>query len=162
VTIYYFDADAQVKYFINEMGSSWSRRIVDELDVDGQPAHAISTLEISRVEVTSAISIIHRLGRIGKRIKEHALLGYGDFVNNRVRLLAIDATVVAEASELTTRHPLKALDALHLAAALRLNRELADDQLAVTLVSSDHQLLTAAQAEGLLVENPVDQDEEAT
>jgi hypothetical protein len=32
--------------------------------------------------------------------------------------------------------------------------------MALTLVSGDYQLLTAAEAEGLLTENPVDHDEE--
>jgi predicted nucleic acid-binding protein len=159
LTIYYFDADAQVKYLINELGSSWIRQVADELDADSQPAHDVATLEISRVEVSAAISIIHRMGRIGKRIREQALLSYGDFANTRIRLLAVDATMISEASGLATKYPLKALDALHIAAAIRLNRELAEEQLSLTLVSSDHQLLTAAEAEGLLTENPVDYDE---
>jgi hypothetical protein len=37
MSIYYFDADAQVKYFINEPGSLWVRQLADEVDVDGDP-----------------------------------------------------------------------------------------------------------------------------
>jgi len=37
VTLYYFDADAQVKYFVNESGSAWIRRQIDET-VDYSPS----------------------------------------------------------------------------------------------------------------------------
>lgn len=159
MTIYYFDADVQVKYLIDEPGSAWIRRLADERDADGQPLHVIATLEISLVEVSAAIAVIQRVGRIGKRLREQAFQSYLNFVTSRLQLLTVDAALVAEASAFAQKYPLKALDALHLAAAVRLNHELAAGQLTLMLVTSDHQILMAAKAEGLLTENPVDHSE---
>jgi len=157
--IYYFDADAQVKYFINEPGSAWVRRLVDEVDADGRPLHDLSTLEVSLVEVSAALALIQRWGRIGKRLRDRAFRDYLNFANIRLRMLTVDATLVSEASTLPQTHPLKALDALHLAAAVRLSRELAARQLTLTFVSSDQHLLTAARSEGLQTVNPHDHSE---
>lgn len=157
--MYYFDADVQVKYFINEPGSAWVRHLTDERDAEGQPLHIVATLEISLVEVSAAIAIIQRVGRIGKQLREQVYENYLNFVAHRLQLLTVDAALVAEASSFAQKYPLKALDALHLAAAVRLNHELATGQLTLTLVTSDHQILTAAKAESLLTEDPVDHSE---
>jgi len=156
VTLYYFDADAQVKYFVNETGSAWIRRQVDETDANNRFLHGIATVEISQVEVSAALSILQRLNRIGRQLRDRAFRDYLNLANRRFRLLVVDATLVSEASALPQKYPLKALDALHLAAATRLYRELAARQLTLTCVSSDRQLLAAARAEGLLAENPHD------
>ncbi len=160
MSIYYFDADAQVKYFINEPGSLWVRQLADEVDVDGDPLRALFTIEISQVEVSAALSILRRSGRFGNRLHNRAFGNYLTFAQDRLELIAVDANIIAEASAFAKTHPLKALDAIHLAAAIQLNRELTAKQMALTLVSGDYQLLTAAEAEGLLTENPVDHDEE--
>lgn len=49
MTIYYFDADAQVKYFVNEAGSVWVRQLADKVDAKSQPLHDIATAEVSQV-----------------------------------------------------------------------------------------------------------------
>jgi len=60
------------------------------------------------------------------------------------------------ATELTQQYPLKAYDAVQLAVALRYRQVLARYKLALTFVSGDGQLLAAAEAEGLAVDNPFD------
>ena len=156
MTLYYFDADAQVKYFVNESGSAWIRQQIDETDANGQYLHSVATVEISQIEVSAALAILQRLGRIGRQLRDRAFRDYLNLANRRFRLLVVDATLVSEASALPQKYPLKALDALHLAVAIRLYRELAARQLTLTFVSSDRQLLAAAQAEGMPTENPHD------
>lgn len=156
MTLYYFDADAQVKFFVTEPGSAWIRRQADAIAADGRFLHTIATAEISQIEVSAALSILQRLGRIGKRLRDRAFRDYLNFVNDRFQRLTVDAILISDASVLPQKYPLKALDALHLAAAMRLYRELAPRQLTLTFVSSDRQLLAAARAEGLLAENPHD------
>jgi predicted nucleic acid-binding protein len=69
-------------------------------------------------------------------------------------------TVLSEdfymATELTQQHPLKAYDAVQLAVALHYRQVLARYKLALTFVSGDTQLLAAAAAEELAVDNPFD------
>jgi hypothetical protein len=55
------------------------------------------------------------------------------------------------------RHPLRGYDAVHLACALRLNRALVAQHLPpLVFVCADNDLLSAAAAEGLAIENPND------
>jgi hypothetical protein len=65
VSVYYFDANVQVKYHLPEPGSTWVRRIVDEADAAGNIVNTLFTAEISLVEVAAAISVVHRIGRTG-------------------------------------------------------------------------------------------------
>ena len=59
------------------------------------------------------------------------------------------------ARRLATQHPLRAYDAVQLATAWLLNRDLLDDsQAPLTFVCADDRLVAIAQAEGLLTETP--------
>jgi len=62
--------------------------------------------------------------------------------------------VIYAAALLCTRHPLKAYDAVQLAAGLALRRTLAEQDIPLVFVSGDEALITAARAEGLTVDNP--------
>lgn len=73
----------------------------------------------------------------------------------RYQVLPITSQRVDEAIELTAHHRLRGYDAVHLACALHLNRELLANELPpLTLVAADDDLLKAAQDEGLETENP--------
>jgi len=62
---------------------------------------------------------------------------------------------LAEARRFAETHGLRSLDAIQLSVAAHLNREQITAGLpTVTLVSADIELLDAARAEGLLIENP--------
>jgi predicted nucleic acid-binding protein len=59
------------------------------------------------------------------------------------------------AGELVGRYPLRAYDAVQLASALRAQADLSQAaSLTLTFLAADEHLLAAAQAEGLLTENP--------
>ena len=67
---------------------------------------------------------------------------------------AVDG-IIDEATRLLERYPLRAYDAVHLAAAVVANRHLLADGLApLTFLSADDRLNDAASAEGLAVDNP--------
>jgi predicted nucleic acid-binding protein len=70
-------------------------------------------------------------------------------------LVSVNRTVVDEAIELTARNRLRGYDAVHLASALHLNRALIGRDLSpIAFVSADDDLLRAAAAEGLFIDNP--------
>ncbi len=63
--------------------------------------------------------------------------------------------VVDEAIDLTAKHRLRSYDAVHLACALTINRALVAYSLPpLVFVSSDSDLLKAAEAEGLATDDP--------
>lgn len=69
--------------------------------------------------------------------------------------LHITGEVIDRAADLARHHKLRGADAVHLATALDLWRVLTDINEPLVLVTSDEELLEAARAVGLLVENPV-------
>ena len=134
---FYFDADAQVKHYLAERGSKWVKALLDVTNDNGEPLHEFYAVDISQEEAFE----LH--------ITESA--------ETFQRLIA-DAAIQSEATYLTQKYPLKAIDAIHVATALQLNRSLSEYDLSLTLVSSDHQVLTAAKAEKLSTENPNDHE----
>ncbi len=77
-----------------------------------------------------------------------------DIASGRYDILRTLAEDFFDAVLLTRRHPLKAGDAIQLAVALRLRRILSPHQHRLTFVTSDRILRAAAEAEGLIIEDP--------
>ncbi len=157
MTHYYFDASALVKYYIREPGTAWVRELTDAL-LPGSIArrHIIFMADVSAAETAAAFAILHRVGRIGKRLWEESFDRLMADIGSRFVLLRTWHEDFFTAAYLTRRHPLKAYDAIQLAVALRQQRALMAYHLAVCFVSGDGRLLEAARAEGLPVENPFD------
>jgi len=87
----------------------------------------------------------------------------GDFRNhfdNQYILLSITDKLVRQAMSLPEKHKLRAYDALQLAAALTISSLSVQQGIAATgipplvVVASDQDLLSAAQTEGLVTEDP--------
>ena len=154
---FYFDTSALVKYYVLEPGSTWIRSIVDATDVQsGQPVHSISIADITIAETTAAFGVLHRTGRIRRRVWSAAFdLFMADVAQHWLVVDTVRRDFVV-AADLTRNHTLRADDAVQLAVALRTRTVLAALQLAVTFVSGDGTLLTAAQREGLATDNPFD------
>lgn len=103
--------------------------------------------EIARVEFSSAIRRRIREGSL-ERAAGHRILG--DFAKDLEDWfrVPVDTAVLDRAAVLVERHPLRSLDAIHLASAL-LAAEGAPERL--RFGSSDGDLAAAAEAEGLEV-----------
>jgi len=157
MAFYYFDASALVKYYILEPGSSWVRELINTTDEqDGQPVHMIFMADVSAAEVAAAFAVLHRTGRIRRRVWDGVFDRFMDDVNWRYQLVRAGRDDFFAAATLTRSHPLKAYDAVQLAVALRHSRALATHRLTLTFVSGDDTLLAAAQTEGLPTDNPFD------
>jgi predicted nucleic acid-binding protein len=89
MSVYYFDANVQVKYYLPEPDSTWVRQVVDEVDPAGNTVNTLFTAEISLVEVAAAFSIVHRVGRIGHRLRDAAFDKYMKGVTTRYQLIPI-------------------------------------------------------------------------
>ena len=157
MAFYCFDASALVKYYVTEPGSTWVRQVIDAQDpVSGQAHHIILVAEITRVEVAAGLAVIERVGRIRRAERDQAYRRFMSQLAHRYAIMPLSTDDFATAAHLTHQHPLKAYDAIQLATALRSYRLLADHQLAFTFVTGDAPHIAAAQAEGLLTDNPFD------
>ena len=136
---YFFDTSALVKRYLTEMGSQWVHQVI------AQTNHRIYISRLTETEVSAALT--RRLDAINAV----RLLGNFDQDNNRwFTKLAITDTVIDDAVLLARTQRLRGCDSIQLATAL----EIAEDDPLLIFVCSDNDLLLAAAAEGLLIENP--------
>jgi hypothetical protein len=137
----YWDSSAVVPLVVAEDASAWARRILRS-DPEG------IVWVLSPVEVRSALSRRLRDGALSRPVFQAACRRAG-------RLFAVFSHVVAlepvgeRALRLLDLHPLRAADALQLAAALVVSRESPGTLPFVTL---DERLAEAAEKEGFAVD----------
>ena len=150
MAVYYLEPSALVKYYVTEAGSAWIRALV------GADENVLVTAEISITEISAALALIARTGRISKHRCNEL---WGKFKRDllmRYELLPTHRTIVDQGAELCQKHPLRGFDAIHLASGLQLGETLQDEmpELALIYVTGDDSLSTAAEGEGLVVDNP--------
>jgi uncharacterized protein len=146
VTLYYFDTSAIIRaYFVDEDDHDLLRSMLFE---DTDP---IVTSELTRVELASATVAAFGAQRLAdpRVVLDRVDSDCGD--DGVITLLRLDpVTTLPLARQLVIQHPLRSLDAIHLAVLLTAATQLAAGE-PVTLVTRDKQQATAAQALGLPV-----------
>ena len=150
MTIYYLDASAIAKRYLQESGSQWVTAL-------WKRAGEISLFSAAlvNVEVVCALSRAQREERIGMRRRNESAALFALEAQQNLESIAVSADILQSAHRLALRHPLRAYDAIHLATALELAERMRWAGLpAPIFVSADGNLLVAARAEGLVVENP--------
>lgn len=153
MTIYYIDASAWVKRFIQEPGTDWIQRLFA-----AQPLLACSSLGF--IEVLATLSRKHRAGEI-------AAILYGDAVRNvehdwqRLIEIRLDVETMAITADVIRQFALRGADAIHLASALLLRQRLGDESGDVVFVAADEELISAARASGFSVLNPAEEERAA-
>jgi hypothetical protein len=152
MTVYYFDSSAVVKLYLPEIGSDWMTALLSRPDQD-----RFVSIDLLTVEVACALARARRSARISTGHCEGALIRFTAESGILYRLLAVSDRILLRATMLAQRHPLRAYDAIHLAAAL----DAADSARAAgmapfVLISADADLLAVARVEGLETENPND------
>lgn len=148
-TTAYFDSSALVKRYLTETGTAWVQTWCAD------PNRTIAIAEVGLVEIAAAFAGKLRGGFIVQKAYQDARTDLATDAQDEYVLVAIDRVIVDEAIEFTAQHRLRGYDAIHLACALRLNHALTAHQLSpLTFISADTDLLAAATAEGLLIDNP--------
>lgn len=148
-SVAYFDSSALVKRYLLETGTDWVQAWCSD------PNHTVALAEIGLVEIAAAFAGKLRGAYLTPVQYRDALNDLSKDADIEFAMVRVDRTVVDEAIALTARHRLRGYDAVHLACALRLNRALlVNDLPPLVMVSSDTELLVAAEREGLPVENP--------
>jgi hypothetical protein len=151
VSNYYLDASAVVKRYNPETGSIWVKELTGSL-----AGHTIILGEIALAEVAAALAAQHRAPDGITRVeRDQALALFLSHCETGYELIAISRFIIDLAVSLTQNHKLRGYDAVQLATALVANEALTAAGLSwLTFVAADHDLLTAADAEGLATDNP--------
>ena len=133
----YFDASALVKRYVRERGSVTVRRLL--------ASHVAATSRLSEVEIASAIIRRAREGAFTIATRDRMLAALQiDFA--AVLVVELTPEITSSAKSLLARHTLRAGDAVQLASAVYLQRELAQS---VPFIGFDDKLVEAARREGL-------------
>lgn len=134
----YLDTSSLLKLYLEEHSAAATRRLFDEAD-------AIGTSLITYVEARAALARAWRAGRLDQKAYKAALRG---FELSWTGFISVDVSesLVRQAGELAERHELRGYDAVQLASALVLKREIGES---VVFSASDDRLMEAALSEGL-------------
>jgi hypothetical protein len=149
VMVYYADTSVLVKRHIAETGRAWVRTLARPTT-----GNTIFTAQISLVELYSALN---------RRLREKTIspLRYSRLsaIVNRIWslqyvIVTLTTPILDTAKQLVERHPLRAYDAVQLASAMHARQILPPPPPSIIFLSADTTLLTAAQAEGFVTDNP--------
>lgn len=163
MAIYFFDASALVKRYVPEKGTRWVQSVVDP-----QARNDIYIAEITLVEVISGVKKRERMTGADKISKTDAaafISQFRDDYDKQYLSLKVKSENIRKAADLVEKHnvagtakslKLRAYDAVQLAVAIELFEDYQTESIPVTFVSSDDDLLIAATAQNLPIENPDD------
>jgi uncharacterized protein len=150
MTIYYADSSTLVKRHANEIGSAWVKALLDP-----SASHTIITARISIVEVISALN--RKVRNLEISISDYSPMAT-DFkatCTNEYQLIELANPIYDRACQLLETYKLRAYDSVQLASALLTNATIQASGLpALTFLAADTDLLNAAQAEGLVTDDP--------
>jgi predicted nucleic acid-binding protein len=137
--VIYLDTSWLVKLYVDEGDVAVVRRIID-----GDPIVVVS--DLSYVEFHSAVARRGRDGSLSARTASSLISRFRREWSDRSRV-SVSHDVVARAADLVADHPLRSLDAIHLASALLVSMGAPEP---LRFGAADERLLAAARAEGLV------------
>ena len=146
---YYVETGALLKRYRREPGSA----VVDELLEARRPDELLLTSQWTLVECKAVATRLLK-GRELRRSQYERLIArlFEDLASYGVRVLPIEASLLAEALDLYPQFSLRAPDALHLLSAVRFQRTF--EPASFYLVTGDHEIGDAARAHGIEVIDP--------
>lgn len=139
--IRFFDTSALVKRYVEEPGSAMVRAALR--------ANTVAVARVTLAETAAAVARAARLSAITVAQRD-AILSRLPLDFARLQVIEIRPALVSRVSSLVTSHPLRAYDAIQLAAAITLRQA----GTAVEIWCADGDLVAAADAEGFRVVIP--------
>ncbi len=147
MSAYFFDSSGLVKRYTKERSSKW---VIGLLKPSAK--NVIILARITGVEVTSAL--VRRQSLTSHKTAKSIYRFQRDFRKRYVKI-NLTPTLTEDAMRMAEKHRLRGYDAVQLASALEANQNRQALGLSpIIFVSADNNLNTAAQAEGLAIENP--------
>jgi predicted nucleic acid-binding protein len=141
----FVDTSALAKRYVQEIGSVWLRQ---QVRVSSQ--NRIVVAELLRVEMLSLFARHRRLNTMQATTVSSIRNTFLKHYRSQYWVVHIDQPILRLAGRLVEQHPLRTLDAIQLACALK---AIALPQ-PMTFISADTNLLAAAAAEGFATDNP--------
>lgn len=152
--VYFLDTSALVKRYISEKGSKWITALNDP-----ESGNRIILARVTWVETLSAFSRLQRESRIDQDNVQRVIKIFSLDWKTQYQIAEVDRAIIEMAGILVQEYPLRAYDSIQLASALRIYSALIETlPIAFYFVSADERLLSAAQGEDLLTENPNNYD----
>ena len=150
MAVLFFDSSGLVKRYIAETGTAWVQSIT--------ASSAGNDRFIAQITGAEMISAVVRRLRRGDLEPADAAVAQAEITADFARdffLLEVSLPRVQEAMALSARHGLRGYDAVQLAAALFLRDQCRQSNLPdPLLITSDKEMIAAAQAEGFVVDDP--------
>jgi len=139
VAVYFVETSALAKRYIAETGSMWLRALLDP-----STGCSIYVVRVTAVEIIAAITRREQGRTLAPTDASTARQAFrGDFAT-AYQVIEVTPALANRAMLLAEQHGLRGYDAMQLAAGLP----------AITFISADTKLNTAAIAEGLTIEDP--------
>ncbi|MEK6300256.1 MAG: type II toxin-antitoxin system VapC family toxin [Acidobacteriota bacterium] len=157
MAVYFFDTSALLKRYVEEPGSTWVRQVTDP-----KSGNKIYIATITAVEVISAImkNVRTTSSPLGLGDAQKAIAEFRNDFENQYAPFPVTDSLVQGAMGLPEKHKLRGYDAVQLSAALIISAQSAQLGIPATgvpsivLVAADDELLDAAKAEGVAVDDP--------
>ncbi len=147
---FFFDSSALLKCYIKETGTVWTRGLID-----AKPPNEILIAQVTGVEIIAAITRRLRAGATSAVDAAQAISAFRNDLQSRFEIVALSTTLIEEAMDVAELHGLRGYDAIQLATALLVEAGMTAKGIGpLTLISADVELNQAAQAEGLLTDDP--------
>jgi predicted nucleic acid-binding protein len=150
MSVYFLDTSALVKRYVREVGSSWLTALTDL--ASGNKCWVAS---LTRVELPAALFRQARMGTLPLAQMTQAAQVFRNELLSLFQVLAVDSAILDRAVSLVEAHPLRAGDAIQLAAALSFrDQNVAQGLPPPSLISADLNLNQAARSEGMQIDDP--------
>jgi predicted nucleic acid-binding protein len=146
LSVLFADTSAIAKRYLMEIGSVWVRQWANPA-----AGNIVIISRLATVEVATAVARREREGTISPNDAATLRRVFTGHVNNAYAVINLSKDVLAQACDLVGKYPLRSLDAIQLASALRAAQTLG---VTPTFISADMRLLSAATAEGFAVDDP--------
>lgn len=130
------------------------RGLID-VKLDSMPTNEISIAHVTGAEIVAAISRRVRMQLTTVADGAKAIGVFNTHFQTKYRVLIVTLETVERAMSLAEKYALRGYDAIQLATALIVEEEMTAAGIGpLTLISADVELNQAAQAEGLLADDP--------
>ncbi len=150
MSAYFFDSSGLVKRYIIETGSKW---VIGLLKPSAN--NLIFIAPITGVEVVSAIARRRKGLTVTQPNAQKAIFRFLRDFRKRFVKTSLTLQLIEDAMQIADKHELRGYDSVQLATALEANRLRQNRGFSqIVFISADNNLNSAANAEGLAVDNP--------
>lgn len=147
MTVYYLDTSALIKRYRTETGTA----VIGVLFSGRREDDVFTTSHFTSLEVESVAARALKARLLDRRAHGVMLRLFAEDLEQWLVVLPLFTALVSNAAELVRRYAIRAGDSIHLASALRVREAVSVETVFVT---SDGELLQAAEAAGFSVLNP--------